>query len=98
MNALTRPVQQLCYQVVREALSNVIRHADATLVEIGVEKRGGRVRLSIFDNGKGMSDGGERGGMGLGGLGERLDLMGGKLRIESRAGSTRLIAEIPEPA
>ena len=97
MSALTRPVQQLCYQVVREALSNVLRHADATTVEISVEKRGGQVRLCIADNGKGMSESGGRAGMGLGGLGERLDLMGGKLRIDSQAGLTRLIAEIPEP-
>jgi signal transduction histidine kinase len=98
MSALTRPVQQLCYQVAREALSNVLRHAEATRVEIGLEKRGGRVRLSILDNGKGIHPGGRTAGMGLSGLAERLALMGGKLKVESHNGSTRLIAEIPELA
>jgi signal transduction histidine kinase len=96
MDALTRPVQQLCYQVAREALSNVIRHSGASRVEISVEKRGSRVRLSILDNGKGIAK--SSSGMGLSGLVERLELMGGRFRIESRPGSTRLVADIPEPA
>jgi two-component system sensor histidine kinase UhpB len=102
MNALTRPVQQLCYQVAREALSNVIRHSEADRASITVEKRAGRVFLTIFDNGKGVAEaGGEirasRDGLGLSGIGERLEMMGGKVEIQSCAGATRVIAEIPEP-
>ncbi|HVC44225.1 MAG TPA: ATP-binding protein [Candidatus Binataceae bacterium] len=96
MAALTRPVQQVCYQVAREALANVMRHAGASRVEIAIEKRGGRVRLSIRDNGHGMRAGASPAGMGLSGLGERLELMGGRLRVESKIGATRLIAELPE--
>ncbi len=98
MNALTRPVQQLCYQVAREALANVIRHAGASRVEIAIEKRGKRVRLSILDNGMGIGNATGRDGIGLNGLSERLELMGGRLRVESKAGSTRLLADIPETA
>ncbi|MGH7932292.1 MAG: sensor histidine kinase, partial [Candidatus Binataceae bacterium] len=98
MNLLTRPVQQVCYQVAREALSNVIRHAGATRVEISAERQGGWARLSIRDNGRGIAGANGAGGMGLRGLCERLEMLGGKLRIDSRPGSTRLIAEIPEPA
>ena len=98
MNALTRPIQQLCYQVAREALANVVRHANASRVEIGIEKRGALVRLSILDNGQGIDSAIGRGGVGLDGLSERLELMGGRLRMESKTGSTRLVAEIPEPA
>jgi signal transduction histidine kinase len=36
--------------------------------------------------------------MGLSGLGERLELMGGRLKVESKVGATRLIAELPETA
>jgi signal transduction histidine kinase len=82
MNALTPPVQQLCYQVAREALANVIRHAGASRVEIAIEKRGECVRLSILDNGKGIGNAIGRGGIGLDGLSERLELMGGRLRVE----------------
>jgi signal transduction histidine kinase len=144
MDALTRPVQQLCFQVAREALANVIRHAHASRVEIGIEKRGALVRLWILDNGTGIhtaplpkslkarsaslppaskskaqvagapktsalnsaSDPRLSGlnivsdsrGIGLDGLNERLELMGGRLLLESKAGSTRVVAEIPEPA
>jgi len=98
MKVLTRPVQQVCYQVAREALANVMRHAGASRVEVAIEKRGERVRLSILDDGKGLGSASGRGGIGLHGLSERLELMGGRLRIESKVGSTRLVAEIPEPA
>ncbi|HKV53466.1 MAG TPA: ATP-binding protein [Candidatus Binataceae bacterium] len=109
MGTLTRAVQQLCYQTAREALSNVVRHSGAKRVEISVEKCGGRVSLTIRDDGKGFdakaalkppSRAAARGnrGIGLNGLAERLGMMGGKLKIDSRAGSTRVIAEIPEPA
>ncbi|MGH8012643.1 MAG: sensor histidine kinase [Candidatus Binataceae bacterium] len=95
--ALTRPVQQLYYQVAREALFNVARHSGATRVEIRIEKLAGRSRLTVHDNGKGLGQQ-ENHGMGLSGLAERLQMMGGKLRFESRPGATRLIAEVPEPA
>jgi signal transduction histidine kinase len=99
---LSRPVQQLCYQVVREAFSNVIRHADATRVAIAVEKSDGLARLRIDDNGKGLrtprnkAEAATSPGMGLTGLAERLELMGGRLRIERLDNITRLTAEIPE--
>lgn len=98
MNALTRPIQPLCYQVSREALANVVRHACASRVEIGVEKHGSLVRLSILDNGTGIHDTNGRNEIGLDGLNERLALMGGRLRVESKTGTTRIIAEIPESA
>ncbi|HUN58344.1 MAG TPA: sensor histidine kinase [Candidatus Binataceae bacterium] len=98
MNKLTRTLQQLCYQVAREALANVIRHAGASRVTIDVVKRGSQVRLSIRDNGRGIPATSGTGGIGLKGLRERIELMGGKLRVESEPGSTRLIAELSEPA
>jgi signal transduction histidine kinase len=98
MDKLTRTLQQLCYQVVREALANVIRHAGASRVAIDVVKQGSRVRLSIRDNGRGIPAASATGGVGLKGLRERVELMGGKLRVESRPGATRLIAELTEPA
>ncbi|HTT77590.1 MAG TPA: sensor histidine kinase [Candidatus Binataceae bacterium] len=98
MNRLTRTSQQLCYQVAREALVNVIRHACASRVTINVVKRGSRVRLSIRDNGRGIPAASSSGGVGLKGLRERVELMGGKLKVESRPGATSLIAEFTEPA
>ncbi len=66
---ISRPVQQLCFQVVREALSNVIRHARAKSVKIAIEKVGGAARVSISDDGCGV-DAVDGNGIGLAGVRE----------------------------
>lgn len=93
----SRPVEQLCFQIAREALSNVIKHAHANSVQIKVEKIDSAARLSISDDGCGISSGNSD-GIGLAGARERLELMGGKLTVHSRAGRTTVVAEIPESA
>ena len=94
---ISRPVQQLCFQVVREALSNVIRHARAKSVQVTIESIHAAARVSISDDGRGI-DNGEGEGTGMTGVRERLELMGGTLIVESRAGRTTVVAEIPESA
>ncbi|MGC2306335.1 sensor histidine kinase [Candidatus Binatus sp.] len=94
---ISRPVQQLCFQVVREALSNVIRHARAKSVQITIENNYAAARVSVRDDGRGIS-GGQNEGSGLTGVRERLELMGGTLVVESRSGRTTVVAEIPESA
>lgn len=95
---LPRAVEELCYQVAREALANVVRHSGATSVEVALERRNGAARISVVDNGRGIEPNRAGGGMGLEGLRERLELMGGSLTIDSRPGATRLVADIPELA
>ncbi len=94
---ISRPVQQLCFQVVREALSNVIRHARAKSVQITIENNYAAARVSVRDDGRGISSG-QNEGTGLTGVRERLELMGGTLVVESRPGRTTVVAEIPESA
>jgi signal transduction histidine kinase len=94
---ISRPVQQLCFQVVREALSNVIQHARAKSVEVVVERVDSAARVSVIDDGCGINSATDGDGNGLAGVRERLELMGGRLTVESRAGRTILVAEIPEP-
>ncbi len=92
---ISRPVQQLCFQVVRESLSNVIRHAHAKSVKVTIESRDAATRVSITDNGCGIgANAGD--GVGLVGVRERLELMGGSLTVKSRAGRTTVVAQIPE--
>jgi signal transduction histidine kinase len=93
---ISRPIQELCFRLVREAFSNVIRHARASAVELRLERGGDAARVSIADNGSGIDPANDGGGTGLAGLRERLELMGGTLRINSRPGATRLVAEVPE--
>jgi len=95
-NEISRPVQQLCFQVVREALSNAIRHARAKSVEVRLERTGASARISVIDDGRGIESSSNGEGTGLSGMRERLELMGGSLTIQSRAGRTTIMAEIPE--
>jgi signal transduction histidine kinase len=101
---LSSPIQELCYQVAREAVSNVIRHSGATRVRISVGRGSGQVVLRIEDDGKGLVRSNDQsakrndraGGVGLAGMAERLELIGGRLRIEWVGTHTQLTAEIPE--
>lgn len=95
LDKLARPLQQLCLQVVREAISNVIRHARAHSVEAAIVRADGAIQVSISDDGRGLAL--RRDASGLGGMRERLELMGGQLTIQSMARGTSVRAEIPEP-
>ena len=98
-NRISRPIQQLCYQVTREALSNVIRHAHARSAEVRIDRQPGGARVVISDDGRGME--GRRGsgdGVGLAGVRERVEFLGGRLTIESDDHGTSVIVEIPEPS
>ncbi len=95
---ISRPVQQLCFQVAREAISNVIRHAGAKSVEVAIALANGIVRVSVTDDGRGILTDGHGDGIGLAVVRERLELMGGSVRLESKGGRTTLVADIPELA
>ena len=55
------------------------------------------MRVSVTDDGRGIGSA-QSEGTGLTGMRERLELMGGSLTVESRAGRTIVVAEIPESA
>ncbi len=92
---ISRPVQQLCFQVVREAMANAIRHAQAKSVQVTIERIDAAARVSVSDDGAGIGTD-QHEGAGLAGMRERLELMGGRLTLESRTGRTTVVAEIPE--
>ncbi len=91
--------QELCYQVLREAFSNVLRHAAAHHVTVSITSFDHKVLLTIEDDGVGpqpaATSRAARRGIGISGMRERLQLMGGILRLERLDGLTRLTAEIP---
>jgi signal transduction histidine kinase len=87
-------------QVAREALSNVIQHANATQVTVGLSYLNHATRLTVIDNGNGMapnalsSDG--HYGQGITNMQQRARLLGGDLVLESEAGQgSRLVLTIP---
>jgi signal transduction histidine kinase len=83
--------------VLREALSNVARHAGATRVDVTVDTGADRV-LSVLvrDNGSGIPEGGRRSG--LANMADRADKLGGKLRVApAEGGGTELEWKVPVP-
>jgi signal transduction histidine kinase len=82
------------YYVVAEALTNAARHSRATQVDVRVEVRGSVLVVEVADDGVGGAV--PASGSGLEGLFDRVDSLGGRLRVVSPAGvGTRVIAELP---
>jgi signal transduction histidine kinase len=84
-------------QIAREAISNALRHGNATHVTIRLHKGDGEVGLLIQDNGLGFDPATTRdGGHGLGNMRARAESLGASLRISSRPGQgVRVIATFP---
>ena len=79
------------YRVAQEALSNVVKHAKASLVHMSLHRRDGVVRLEIKDNGKSFSVERmmrmkKRKRLGLLGMRERMEMIGGSFVLESNPG------------
>lgn len=83
------------YRLVQEALNNAAAHASAKHARVSVKAGPERLEVEITDEGQGFDSQRVR-GMGLLGMEERVKRLGGKLKIESRAGhGTRIVAELP---
>jgi two-component system, NarL family, sensor histidine kinase DesK len=76
---------------VREAVTNVMRHAQARTCQMRLEQQNGSCRLEIADDGRG---GAQREGNGLRGMRERVEMLGGTLLRETASG-TRLTITLP---
>ena len=87
-------VETAAYFVCSEALANVVKHSGATQVAVDASVDDGRLRLRIVDDGVGGAD--PHHGSGLRGLADRVEALGGELRVMSRSGAgTELLAQVP---
>ncbi len=100
--ALPDAVTICFYRVLQESLTNAARHAHADQIRVVLRHDADRISLSVEDNGRGFDPGGvisasnQDAGIGLLGMRERLELLGGRLEINARPGhGTRLVASIP---
>lgn len=94
---LPEPVEAALFFVCSEALANAAKHAEATRASIELKEERGRVVVSIEDDGVGGAAPGR--GTGLRGLADRVEALGGRLRVESPPGAgTLVVAEIPVAA
>ena len=95
IEVLTKEEEQEILNIVREALSNCVRHANATRATVSIRMRGTTIRVSISDNGMGflMADQQPR-GYGLANMDARAKKLGGTMRVQSRIGrGTHIVAE-----
>jgi signal transduction histidine kinase len=91
---LENKVALALYRAAQEGLTNVCRHARASRVDVLLEYQPAEVRLEVRDNGVGAAE--ANGGFGLLGIRERMQLLGGKLEIDTGVGQGfRLAASVP---
>jgi signal transduction histidine kinase len=91
---LVEPIEVAAYFVASEALTNATKHAQASRIDISLAPRDGVLLLSIRDDGVGGADPDK--GSGLVGLRDRVEALGGTIRIESPPGAgTLLVVALP---
>ena len=102
LDNLSEQLNITLYRLAQECLTNVAKHAQATSVAIslvrasGSEQNGGEVRFSFEDDGRGFDPGQRRQGLGLVGLRERVEALGGNFDLQSAPGQgVRVRASIP---
>lgn len=87
-------VQTAAYRVVQEALTNVVRHSDASRAVVRLRRDGAVLTVTVDDDGVGRGERPEGGG--IRGMRERAALLGGTMQVErSPLGGTRIIALLP---
>jgi two-component system sensor histidine kinase UhpB len=83
------------YRVAQEGLTNAFRHSGASRILLCVRRDGDVLSVEVSDDGAGLARKPANGGLGLRGMAERVEALGGKLRIESHPlGGARLIAQL----
>jgi PAS domain S-box-containing protein len=93
---LERDTATALYRIAHEALTNVIRHALATRVDISLKKTARSLTLTVEDNGKGITDEkvNDPRAFGIVGMRERIHLLGGEVKIEGKAGGGTIVKVI----
>ena len=88
-------VETTVYRTAQEALTNVVKHADATTARLELRIANGSVELEVADDGAGFDPDAATSGFGLVGMRERVELAGGTLALDRSDGWTQVQASIP---
>ena len=89
------------YRLIQEGLTNAYKHAGASHVQVSVERNAvgtahEHLRIAVTDDGRGIALDSPHGGFGIGGMRERVELLGGAFHIASRPGEGfTVMAELP---
>jgi two-component system NarL family sensor kinase len=94
-------VETAIFRIVQESLTNIHRHSGARKARISIERGDGTVRMSISDDGQGISKeklkriAAGQSGVGVAGMRERVKQLGGTFQIRSNGPGTTLDVELP---
>jgi signal transduction histidine kinase len=93
---LPSDVETALFRVVQESLTNVVKHSHANTVGVVLRRSDVAAAVVVEDDGAGFDPAQPGEGIGLLGMRERLELLDGRLQIESERGrGTTLVAEVP---
>ena len=95
---MDRQKETILFRVIQECLQNIIKHAQATRVEIAFAYADSAVKIEVRDNGKGflITRGNSLSGLGMMNMHHRIELMRGKVTVESEPGfGTKILIELP---
>ena len=91
---LPEPIEAAAFYVVSESLANVAKYAEASQARVDLTRDDGVLVVEVSDDGVGGADAGK--GSGLRGLTDRVEALGGRLRVSSELGAgTTVRAELP---
>jgi two-component system sensor histidine kinase UhpB len=97
--ALAEAAELAVYRIAQEAITNVMRHADANRVEVAAYGDAGVLVLEVHDDGRGMLYAADQESGGIRGMRERAVAAGGRLSIDSRpGGGTSISVKVPAEA
>ena len=94
--ALSEPLREILYRVVQEGLSNAVRHGQPGRIKVALQIEGGEAVVRIADDGAGADAPAREGGLGLVGMRERIEAVGGTMQAgPDPAGGWSVIARAP---
>ena len=98
LSEVPKATQLALYRIVQESLTNVLRHANATRVDVRLAEADGSYLVRVSDNGGGVGDAKPSDGRGLLGMRERAELLGGHLEAGPTKKGFEVTATIPAGA
>jgi signal transduction histidine kinase len=83
------------YRIICELITNSIKHADCSDIELKIDVIGNSIHIDYSDNGIGLPVGNENSGRGLQNIKSRIGFLNGNMQVSSRSGETKYLITIP---
>jgi signal transduction histidine kinase len=93
---LTSDLESTAYRLVQEAMTNAVKHSEGNTISVHVVEEDGKILITVRDDGTGFDPEGGTSGFGLLGMRERVELVAGRVFIDSEPGRGTVVrAELP---